>query len=237
MKRIFGLSLMMLIIPILIACQSKEELEAERLENERLEEIAYWASPEGIEEKYQEFLSELKIAYDNEQYPEVMDQIHVHCADYIKIGDINKCVEDGQIRDDSIEFYNKAFNSYFNKNTLDLKILEDSILRATYNEVQEDLLNQQNKEIYNGEVLTNEIDYIRNKSVKSIGSNSNNKSEIDKAQVYAFMKATYKRVTNSGESYTPEIHDPLVAYYASIKYDISEDEAGKIYIEGEMGKF
>ncbi|RHW38215.1 hypothetical protein D1B33_04825 [Lysinibacillus yapensis] len=190
------------------------------------------------EEKYQEFLTELRLKYVNEQYPEVLHQVIVQCADYVKAGDINKCVEDGYLKDDSIELYNKAFESYFNKRTFDLKILDDSILKSTYEEVQEDLLSPQNKEIFNGEVLTAEIDYVTNKSRNPNGSNStNNNADVDKAAVYAFMKATYKRVTRNGEFYNPETHDPLVAYYASIKYDIPEAEASQIYNQGELGGF
>ncbi|MFE4077022.1 hypothetical protein [Peribacillus sp. YIM B13477] len=57
---------------------------------------------------------------------------------------------------------------------------------------------------------------------------------IDTDAVYAYMKATYEELTNYGETYVPEVHDPQIAELASKKFGITEEEASQIYIDIEM---
>jgi hypothetical protein len=59
-------------------------------------------------------------------------------------------------------------------------------------------------------------------------------SSPSKAEIYQYMKIVYDQVTNYGEGYEPELHDPMVAQMAAEKFGISATEAGDIYVEMEM---
>lgn len=61
-------------------------------------------------------------------------------------------------------------------------------------------------------------------------------SDIDIEEIYNYMKTQYDQVTNYGENYVPEVHDPQVANMAASRFGISASEAGQIYIDIEMGK-
>lgn len=60
---------------------------------------------------------------------------------------------------------------------------------------------------------------------------SENGTEINREAIYQFMKQKYDEITNYGENYIPETHDPMVAKMASEQFGISESEAGNIFIE------
>lgn len=49
--------------------------------------------------------------------------------------------------------------------------------------------------------------------------------------IYQFMESQYESITNFGENYAPEIHDPQVAELAAVKFGISREEAEQIYID------
>lgn len=57
---------------------------------------------------------------------------------------------------------------------------------------------------------------------------------VNKDEVYTYMKAQYDEITNMGDNYDPDVHDPMVAELASKKFGITSDEAGKIYEDKEM---
>lgn len=63
---------------------------------------------------------------------------------------------------------------------------------------------------------------------------SDNNPTFDKEAIHAFMEYQYNEITNYGESYDPEIHDPMVARLASERFGISEEEAGQIFIDVSM---
>ncbi|MGM0878845.1 MAG: hypothetical protein ACQEWV_30300 [Bacillota bacterium] len=63
---------------------------------------------------------------------------------------------------------------------------------------------------------------------------SNSNPTLDKEAIHAFMEYQYNEITNYGDSYEPEIHDPMVAKLASERFNISEEEAGQIFIEISM---
>jgi hypothetical protein len=58
-----------------------------------------------------------------------------------------------------------------------------------------------------------------------------------KWDVYMYMKQQYNVLTNNGANYSPEYHDPLVAKKAAEKYKVTEEEAGQIYVDFEMGNY
>jgi hypothetical protein len=67
-------------------------------------------------------------------------------------------------------------------------------------------------------------------STTSSGSSSDSNKEV----IYKYMKAQYEQLTNYGENYVPEIHDPQVAELAAKQFGISASVAGQIYIDMEM---
>lgn len=56
-------------------------------------------------------------------------------------------------------------------------------------------------------------------------------------EVYQYMKDAYNQITNFGDNYVPEIHDPQVAELASKQFGISTSEAGSIYVKMEMNSY
>jgi hypothetical protein len=55
----------------------------------------------------------------------------------------------------------------------------------------------------------------------------------DEQAVYNYMINAYQVITNNGEDYDPELHDPMVANLASIQFQISEEEAQEIFVRYE----
>lgn len=88
---------------------------------------------------------------------------------------------------------------------------------------------------YGFEVSKNDEDFNpKPVQVTTTNGESNTGSNFDKQAIYSFMKLKYEEVTNYGENYDPDIHDPLVARLAATQFGISESEAGQIYIEMDM---
>lgn len=56
----------------------------------------------------------------------------------------------------------------------------------------------------------------------------------EQIEVYDFMKSAFDELTNFGETYMPEVHDPQIAELAASKFGITAEEANQIYIEFEM---
>jgi hypothetical protein len=55
----------------------------------------------------------------------------------------------------------------------------------------------------------------------------------DEQAVYNYMINAYQVITNNGEEYDPELHDPMVANLASMQFNISEEEAQEIFVRYE----
>jgi hypothetical protein len=70
--------------------------------------------------------------------------------------------------------------------------------------------------------------------LKHNGENIHTPVSTTNKTIHAFMEQKYNEITNYGESYDPEIHDPMVAKLASEQFNISEEEAGQIIIEISM---
>jgi len=67
-----------------------------------------------------------------------------------------------------------------------------------------------------------------------VSTSDNSTSSPSKAEIYQYMKTAYDQLTNYGDSYDPDVHDPMVAQMAAEQFGISPTEAGNIYIEMEM---
>ncbi|MFC3885767.1 hypothetical protein ACFOU2_20735 [Bacillus songklensis] len=52
--------------------------------------------------------------------------------------------------------------------------------------------------------------------------------------VFKYMRQEYECITNFGENYNPEEHDPIVAHLASNKFEIKTEHASQIYINVQM---
>lgn len=57
---------------------------------------------------------------------------------------------------------------------------------------------------------------------------------LEHADVYRFMRSEHDRLSNDGDDYDAEAHDPEVAEAASKKFDISAEDAGNLYEEYEV---
>lgn len=62
-------------------------------------------------------------------------------------------------------------------------------------------------------------------------------SSIDKQEVYDFAEAEFFRITNYGDTYIPEIHDPIVAELTAKKFGITPEEVMEIQLEISMNMY
>ncbi|MGI8315927.1 hypothetical protein [Halobacillus mangrovi] len=60
--------------------------------------------------------------------------------------------------------------------------------------------------------------------------------EVDDSEIYSYMKDQYDKLTDSGENYDPDYHDPLVAEKAADKFSITAEEAAEIYVNYQIRK-
>jgi hypothetical protein len=86
---------------------------------------------------------------------------------------------------------------------------------------------------YSEEVLEEEF-APKEKVTTPVSTPDSSTSSSSKAEIYEYMKIAYDQLTNYGDSYDPDVHDPMVAQMAAEQFDISPTEAGNIYIEMEM---
>lgn len=85
-------------------------------------------------------------------------------------------------------------------------------------------------------MLINGDEWVTSDSLESNESTETTTSSPSEDEIYEYMKQAYDELTNYGDSYVPEIHDPQVAEMASEKFGISPQQAGDIYIKKEMGQ-
>ncbi|CAM5206346.1 hypothetical protein UACE39S_01728 [Ureibacillus acetophenoni] len=85
----------------------------------------------------------------------------------------------------------------------------------------------------------NQLEYNESFEIGTTTSTSKaDDEEIDtkysEEEVFDYMENLYNELTNYGENYIPEVHDPQVAEMAANKFGISALEAGQIYIDVSM---
>ncbi|MER2172562.1 MAG: hypothetical protein ABS938_18245, partial [Psychrobacillus psychrodurans] len=79
--------------------------------------------------------------------------------------------------------------------------------------------------------------YTENYNPKGEIENDNTNEQINRQAVYVYMKRKFDSITNYGEKYIPEIHDPMVVKIAAEYFGITIEEANAIYIEFELSNF
>ncbi|ARI76378.1 hypothetical protein [Halobacillus mangrovi] len=60
--------------------------------------------------------------------------------------------------------------------------------------------------------------------------------EVDDSEIYSYMKDQYDKLTDSGKSYDPQYHDPVVAEKAADKFNMTAEEAAEIYVNFQIRK-
>lgn len=88
-----------------------------------------------------------------------------------------------------------------------------------------------------GDWKVTSVFYIENDNPKEYIENDNLKEQVNKQEVYDFMEREFNSITNYGESYVPEIHDPMVAKKAAEYFGITQEEADALYIEVAMNMY
>lgn len=81
------------------------------------------------------------------------------------------------------------------------------------------------------------IYYIENDNPEEYIENDNPKGQVNKQEVYNFMERKFNSITNYGETYIPEIHDPMVVEIAAEYFGITQEEADAMYIEVAMNMY
>lgn len=89
--------------------------------------------------------------------------------------------------------------------------------------------------LQNGNLYVNGKEEFTWEQVREGNSEISEKNKSIEDEVYEYMKNAYNEITNNGLNYIPEEHDSLIAKMAAEKFRITEQEAGDIYINREMG--
>lgn len=88
-----------------------------------------------------------------------------------------------------------------------------------------------------GDWKVTSVYYIENDNPKEYIENDNLKEQVNKQEVYDFMEREFNSITNYGETYVPEKHDPMVAKKAAEYFGITQEEADAMYIEVAMNMY
>ncbi len=87
-------------------------------------------------------------------------------------------------------------------------------------------------ELYFNEDLSKYREYDKTPTQNNDNSSSNNTD----AAVYRYIMNQFDIVTNYGENYVPEIHDPIVLQRAASHFSMSISEVDRIFIEKAMNQ-
>ena len=79
--------------------------------------------------------------------------------------------------------------------------------------------------------------YLEEDTSKEYMGNNNLEEQVNKQEVYDFMEKKFNSITNYGETYIPEIHDPMVAEIAAEHFGITQEEADAMYIDVAMDMY
>lgn len=86
------------------------------------------------------------------------------------------------------------------------------------------------------EINGNTVEYQEDFLIENSNSSEISHKPTDD-DIYNFMENEFDRITNYGADYIPEIHDSQVLKNASEKFEISESEADRIYLDKVMSQF
>lgn len=152
--------------------------------------------------------------YDQEEYEQV-------------INSLTSKGNNSELNTEEIALYSNSIFNLFESDS-------DYYIENVHRKINKDLLSVSDTESISSQVR----DYLheRRNAESNGGSFATTlpEGEIDEREIYEFMKQAYNEITNYGADYVAEIHDPQVANMASIKYGISADRAGDIYVKFEM---
>lgn len=225
----FGLSLVIVVLGIVYGFYTTDKNEEEYVESLNM---------------YERFIYNLEKAEKDEEYRIIKDLVEEHMIDKRTYGEFveNISTEDyiymKNLYNQSIE--ELYINSEDSVNKLK-KVLEqsnsDEILTSeldNFIKIQRDLLASELIE----KLYTNELEQVLLKEAQDrIAWEKEWEQERKEEIIYEFMMAAYNQLTNYGDNYEPEIHDPIVAELASKEFGITEKQAGDIYIKFEWNKY
>ncbi|MEG0259316.1 MAG: hypothetical protein RR651_05530 [Lysinibacillus sp.] len=98
---------------------------------------------------------------------------------------------------------------------------------ANLQDEDEDTYEEGSSSIMDGYEETNDDEVIDDSSITPVSDTVT----INKQEVYDFMENKFETITNYGDTYVPEVHDPMIAELAATEFGITTDEANNIYNE------
>ncbi|MER2010153.1 MAG: hypothetical protein ABS939_22195 [Psychrobacillus sp.] len=106
-----------------------------------------------------------------------------------------------------------------------------------FHDLNRELLITDVRNIIDNEV-TNQIIIEKDKQAEQYKKEMEQQEKEDEKKyaeynIYKYMKSQFDILTNYGANYLPDIHDTQVEQLASVKFGISPQEAGRIYIKFE----
>ncbi|SER09302.1 hypothetical protein SAMN04487944_101203 [Gracilibacillus ureilyticus] len=125
----------------------------------------------------------------------------------------------------------KANDDYSYAGKSDIFKLGKITLETQGNSYSMDILDEWDEHKYS--LVINDVEIYRTdeQNNKFIQETKKNEEEKRREDIYRFMENKYSEITNQGEEYVPEIHDPIIDKMASEEFGISESEANRIYLE------
>lgn|GEM_PF-6366278 len=191
---------------------------------------------------------EVKKAEENEDFIGMKDLIETY---FIKESERDLNIFNNSLKSEDFDYvtqkYNTALNQiYFIENDDETYNLDEIIKNLnTKDAMLEDGFSEYSKiikEIVNNDVskklFTEEYNQIKiayDKKMEEFSAELD--KEIEEKKIYDFMEDTFNQLTNYGDTYVPEIHDPQVAELAAREFGITAEKANAIYTEIAMNMY
>ncbi|MFB4471849.1 hypothetical protein ACDI16_02625 [Oceanobacillus caeni] len=120
--------------------------------------------------------------------------------------------------------------------TRNLTFLRNLVLSTSDNNYVMGIKHYKEEYSYKYELVINDSEVYRPEKEQELNlkANATEQKEAEERKIYNYMESKYNEITNNGADYIPEIHDPMVDKMVSKKFDITENEANRIYLEFKL---
>lgn len=196
-------------------------------------------------DRYERFFYDIEKAEKNDEYDTVKELVEEHL-----IYETNYEEYKNNLGNEKFNYIKNAYNTALEKLYIeqvdeygyDLKVVLEEAYSDEYltseldefMEIEREIIDPElERKLYSDEMEQALLKVEKEEIARSIEFDK----EWEEKKIYDFMEKAYDQLTNYGENYNPEIHDPMVAKLASEEFGISEYEAGRIYVKVQMAEY